>query len=236
MDNTNFKLFSSQAAEIYRLLQKGKPLTAKEIGEELQIFPHAVYRSVKQLLEKGFVKEEDNYPVKYSVLPETEAMELFTTAIRHQFQNSFLKSKSSTTTFDVSFVNGRDDLQRKTTRDVSFAKKTVDFVVSGLEVEAETILTYKKAIDRGVRIRAIVQRLDDTSKQMFRNWEKIGLEIRYLPNMEARAFILDKEIVYFTSYNPARKQEAIGSRFHYRPYAKIMDELFEARWQIAKEI
>lgn len=236
MDKGNFKLFSHQAADIYRLLQKGKPLTAKEIAEKLDIFPHAVYRSVRQLLEKGFIKEEDNYPVRYSALPETEAMELFTTNIRHQFQKSFPIGSSNTATFDVSFVNGRDDLQKKTTRDVSFAYKTVDFVVSGLEVEAETILTYKKAIDRGVQIRALVQRLDDTSRTMFRNWKKIGLQIRYFPNIEARAFIIDKEIVYFTSYNPERKQEAIGSRFHYKPYARIMDELFESRWKIAKEI
>ncbi len=66
--------------------------------------------------------------------------------------------------------------------------------------------------------------------------KKIGLKVKYYPNMEARTFLTDKEIVYFTSYNPQQKEEAIGMRFHYKPYAKIMDEIFEQRWQLAKEI
>jgi sugar-specific transcriptional regulator TrmB len=238
MNNKIFKFFSPQASDIYRLLLKKNSLTAKEIAQELHVFPNTIYRAVKQLQEKGFIKELDTYPISYKAQPGQEAFDLYSLSVKKQFKQVFpaLPSVKDLPAIDISFIQTRDDLRENTDKDVSSAKETVDFIVSGLEVPAETILTYKDAIDRGVKIRAIVQRLDDTSEQMFRNWRKIGLQIKFYPNMEARTFIIDKEIVYFTSYDPKNKQVATGMRFNYRPYANIMSELFEQRWQLGKHI
>src|SRR5437868_7115336 len=193
MNGQNIKIFSPQAADIYRLLQDKNSLSAKEIANELHIFPNAVYRAVKQLLISGFIQEESIYPVKYGITSKSNALDLYTNAFRKQFQQTFpgtLKNEKAKP-IDMSFVNGRDDLQEKTNNDVDNAKNTVDFIVSGLEVRAETILIYKNAIDRGVTIRVLVQRLDDTSEEMFRNWKRIGLKVKYYPNMEARTFLID---------------------------------------------
>jgi hypothetical protein len=99
-----------------------------------------------------------------------------------------------------------------------------------------TILVYKQAIERGVTIKVLVQNLTETSEQMFKNWQKIGVKVKYFPNMEARIFIIDEQLVYFTSYDPSKKNEGVGMRFNYRPYAILMSETFEQRWKIAKEI
>lgn len=238
MNGQKLKLFSPQAANIYRLLQNGKPLTAKEIAKGLHVFPNTIYRAITQLQEKGFVKEMSTYPITYQIQPEHEALDVYSLILKKQFQTVFPKKyrDKSFPAMDISFIQTRSELNTNTDINVKEAKSTVDFIVSGLEVSTETILTYKNAIDKGVVIRSLVQRLDDTSEQMFKNWKRIGLQIRYFPNMEARVFIVDKEIVYFTSYNPEKKEEALGMRFNYRPYAKIMDELFEQRWKVAKEI
>ena len=82
----------------------------------------------------------------------------------------------------------------------------------------------------------LIQDLKAFSKERFKAWEKIGIEIRYLKYMQARIFIYDKEIVYFTSYSESQNQEAIGMRFEYPPYAVLMEELFEQRWSLAKDI
>ena len=58
MSNILAKQPSPKAAEIYQLLSAGEPMSAKEIGKHLKIFPNAVYREVKQLLALGFVDEK----------------------------------------------------------------------------------------------------------------------------------------------------------------------------------
>lgn len=231
------QIFSPQATEIYRLLLENNALTAKNIAKELHIFPNAVYRAVKQLLEKGFVKQIDSYPTSYAALPQNEALELYSANLQQNFQQLFTtKILTNARTLDIAFLRTREDLRQNTDADVATAQHSVHFIVSGLEVPAETILTYKQAIERGVTVRALVQQLDDTSEHMFKNWKKIGLHVKYSPNMEARTFIIDKKIVYFTSYSPNKKEEAIGMRFAYVPYARIMNELFEQRWNMGKEI
>ncbi len=50
MNSKLLKSPSPQAEGVYQLLQKSKPMSAKEIGKLLKIFPNAVYRSVKELL------------------------------------------------------------------------------------------------------------------------------------------------------------------------------------------
>lgn len=231
--------FSTQASDIYRLLLDGEDLTAKDIASNLHIYSNTVYRAVQQLIYMGFVEEINVYPVRYRARKQSEALEFYFNIFKHNFIHNFQSKHNksqSNNKIDVSFIRTRDDLLNNTDSDVKNAKEHVNFIVSGLEVPAETIFVYKKAVDRGVKIRALVQRLDDTSGEMFKNWKKIGVDVKYYPNMEARTFIIDKSIVYFTSYIPEEKQEAVGMRFNYIPYARIMDELFEQRWKIGREI
>lgn len=230
-------LFSSQTEAIYRLLTIETALTAREIAERLHILPHAVYRAVKPLIETGIVAQISRSPITYSARPLTDAIDIISATVRKNFQDAFTGPKNEyNRLLDVSFITGRVDLLEKTNSDTRKSAQTISFIVSGLEVPADTILDYKRAVDRGVHIRALVQRLDDTSEEMFRNWKKIGVEVKYYPNMEARIFIFDEQIVYFTSYNPHKKEEAFGIRFNYIPYAKLMNETFEKRWSSARGI
>lgn len=237
MTNYLLKSLPPQSVKIYRLLINSPELTAKDVGYKLQILPNAVYRATKPLLELSFIEQTENYPLRYKVKHTSEALDLYSLIIRQNFEEEFeLKNTISNTAFKMSFIQDRDYLLENTNKDVSSSKNTVKFIVSGLEVSGETMLVYKRAIERGVEIKAIVQKVDAKAYDMFKNWIKIGLQVRYLPNIESRIFVIDKRIVYFTSYNKDRKNEAIGVRFNYPPYAKLMDELFEQKWKKALKI
>lgn len=214
-------------------------MTAKDIGKKLSIFPNAVYRAAKQLLELGMVEEVRQYPIKYRAKKSDEVIELYSSMIRQNFQEVFGFGGRRTAlpnSLQLKFIRTRKELFENVTRDVQQAKSSADLIVSGFEVPAEIILSYKRAIERGVGIRILVQRLDEISEKMFQNWQKMGVEVKYYPNMEARIIIIDQSIVYFTSYSLKAKQEAIGIRFAHVPYAKLMDEVFEQRWNMAREI
>jgi len=234
---TNFLLKSipPQSTKIYTLLEDGKPRSAKDIGKRLNIFPHAVYRAIRQLLELGFVQQLHDYPIKYQAKPVSDAMELYSLIMRQNFQEAFHAHKNIRNNkqgLNMSFIKSRKDLLEQTKRDAEHTKSTFDHIVSGHEIPADSILAYKKSLERGVKIRIIVHQIPQ--KQMIESWKRMGVEIRYYPDIKGRIFIFDKRIVYFTSYNPRRKQEAIGMRFEYAPFALLMSELFEQKWRIGK--
>ncbi|MBI4066907.1 hypothetical protein HY407_00860 [Candidatus Gottesmanbacteria bacterium] len=222
---------------IYSLLKNKKSLTAKEIGHTLHIFPNAVYRSIKYLIRYGFVAREGTYPVRFVAQEPKEAIELFTNEIHEDLAGLFVSDDRETHQhFNISFVTTRKDLLDKTNADLRKAEKEADIIVSGLEVPAETMLANKQAIDRGVRLRVIVQNLDEVKKEMLGNWRKNGIEIKYFSLMKARLFIFDAKTVYITSYNPKEKEEANGVRFNYPPVARMMHEFFKQKWKRAKSI
>ena len=231
------KILSLQSGKIYKLLLKGKIMTAKSIGEELNIFPNAVYRALEPLSEMGLVRQLAKYPREFEAKPPDEAADLYSAFLRQDFQHLFQKNINlNGQTLGITFISKRKDLIEKTDRDLSVASKKLSLIVSGFEVPAETILGFKEAVNRGVQIKAIVQNLSEVTKELFNSWKKLGIKLRYFPNLVARIFVFDGKSVYFTSYNPERKEEAIGIRFDYEPIAKLMDDLFDSRWKASKPI
>lgn len=226
-----------QSKKIYDLLSDKKPLTAAEIADKLNILPHAVYRSTKVLVDFGFIRKMGHHSTLFMKNGPIEPIDLYTSAMKRYLSESFSSNnKSQNKPLDISFIQTREQLIEMTNRDVDKAKISINFIVSGHEVPAETILSHKRAVDRGVNIRKLVQNLDAASKQMFKSWKSAGVKIKYFPNMESRIFIYDSQIVYFTSYNPVKNDEALGIRFNYPPFAHMMNEMFEKRWEMAKEI
>ncbi len=239
MDNYFLKSIPPQSASVYKILEDRKPRSAKDIGKRLHILPNAVYRSIKQLLDLGFVERVVEYPVKFRAKSADEAMSLYSSIVLQNFQEVFKNEKIKLSTHSLMqlvFIHSRKDLLKYTGKDIPQAKSTINLIASGLEVPAEIVLGYKRAVERGVRVRFIVQNLKEVRKEMIQSFKKAGVEVKYYPTIESRIFVFDHRVVYFTSYNPANINEATGIRFAYAPFAKLMDELFEQRWQLAKEV
>ncbi len=242
MQTQSVKEISPQAASIYRLLINSQPMTAANIGERLDIYPHAVYRAVKSLTQIGLIDQSNEYPVQYKAKSSDDALNLYLNNARESFLSSFFAHGIDTNAsvankgLQTTFIKNRQDMLRQSDEDMTGAKKEVNMIISGLIASAETILAYKRASERGVRIRFIVQRLDESNEEMLRNWKKLGIEVRYYPLIEARILIFDSKIAYIVSYNPQNKEEGVGVRFNYAPVSLLMNDLFEKRWELAEEI
>lgn len=238
---TNFLLKSipPQAATIYQLLENQKPMSAKEVGKHLGIFPNAVYRAVSQLLELGIMEELNGYPKKYAARPLSEGLDLFSSIMRQNFQETFDKKNKGLgrhSFLKIAFVQKRSQTIQMTDRDTRAARENINLIASGLDLPAETLLVNKRAVERGVRVRLLIQNLKEVTADRLRSWSKAGIELKHYPNMEARIYIFDHKVVYLTSYDPKNRHEALGVRFGYPPLAALLDELFEQRWKLAKEM
>ena len=227
------KLIPPQSIRVFNTIKKS-PKTAKEIGRLLNVLPNAVYRAVKPLQDLGLV-EERGYPVKFIAKPETSAIEIYSQAMKQNFFEIFGElSQSPALNLQINFIHTRKEMLELYNKDIVLAKKFCNIIISGHEIPAQTMLANKQAMDKGVPIRILVQTLD--YPEMLNNWKRIGHEIRYYPKVNARIVTIDENIVYFASYDPKDNKKAIGVRFVYPPYARLMDELFEQRWTKAKII
>ncbi len=218
-------------------------MTAKQIALSLHLLPNTVYRSAKPLIELGVIKKLNGSPVKFVPQDTSDVINLLSLALRQSFQKNLAgklgqrkKSNYINNLLDASFIYDRKNLLESTTNDVHAAKNSIDIVVSGFEIPAEAVLAYKNAAEKGVKIRALVQNSKEVNKQIHQTWSKIGIDVRRIPLMEARIFIFDQKVVYFTSYDPRAKNTAIGIRFAYPPYAILMNDVFEQRWRASQKM
>ena len=232
MQNIFENLLSPQAVKIYRTISK-ETVTAKDIGKKIKILPNAVYREIEKLKGLGLVFEVGKHPVRFKHKEPTESLGFITNLIK---QNLFIGQQVLVEPLNLNFVQNRKELLDFTNKDTKGVKESLSIIVSGHEVPAETILVQKQAVDRGVRVRILIQDLSASGRERVRAWKKMGIEVRYLKYMQARILIFDGKIVYFTSYSESKNHEAVGMRFEYEPYARLMDELFEQKWLQARVV
>lgn len=234
------KTASPQTTEVYKLLSKGKALSAQEIAAELDILPNAVYRVAKKLMDMGMVEQIDSYPVSFKAVPAQTALSLYLVAAMQNYRREFGLAKASGIKADnspiISLIKDRPSLIRRTAADARVAQESIDFIVSGHEIPDEAFLAYRKAATVGVPIRKIVHQAEQARHKRIAMWKEIGADVRYLPDFEMRMFIYDKRIVYLTSYDSSKHGSAFGVRFEYVPLALQMTELFEQNWQKAERL
>jgi len=230
---------SPQAAEIYRLLIASKRLTAKEIAGKLKILAPAVYRAADKLAAMGLVEKHGSHPTQFQVSPPQNATDAYLLFQRQWFLEQFPdvgrnNADSLLNDLSVSYIKDKAQLYAEYLRDEYRVKKDISLIVSGLEATPEVILASKQALDRGVRIRILVQEITD--REMLANWEKMGIEVRMTGPVQTRILLLDSKIAYLASFDQTNPHLALGVRFAYLPIARILQGVFEQKWSAAKKL
>jgi len=226
-----------QATQIYQVLLDGGEMTATDIGRSLHIWPHSVYRALKPLINLGCVIKNRNQPATFKAIAPQQAVNLFLAPQKDWFLSTFSQKENIILEQPgITFLNNRNELLDTSIVDQRGSRKKVCLVVSGDEIPAELVLENTRAIKRGVSIRLIVQRIDKDNLKMIHNWIKNGLKVKFYPSVNSRIIIIDSCIVFVTSYNPTNKDEALGVRFVYPPFGKIMSDFFNQIWVQAKPV
>lgn len=234
MENLLLKSISPQSVKVYNLLIKKGPLSAAQIGNKINILPNTAYRNLKELIALGFVKQSPQYPAVFSAKPKDETIGLYTSIIASNFHEAFASQNESSDNLKISFIQNRGELLKQAEKDAYKAKRQINRIISGDVVPAETTLAFKRAVERGVKIRVLVQGTGKAKSQVIKSWRKMGMEVKYTPNLNTRIVTYDGLVTYFGSYDPKRGQEAVGVRFEHAPLAVLMDQMFEQKWVLGK--
>ena len=230
------KSLSPQAAKAYKLLLNNKTLSAKDVARELKILPNTVYRDLRELIRIGLIEKVNDYPVRYKAKPESEAVSLYTSIIRQNFFESFGLNVKVGQNLKIGFFQTRKDFLLLCKKDFEYSKEKINIIISGDELPPEAVFVHKATVDRGVKIRKLVQGLNEENIRMAKAWKRIGVDTKYTPLINSRIVTFDGKITILGYYEPYKQQECVGVRFEYAPFAALMDEMFEQKWEKAKEI
>lgn len=230
------KTFSSQTTQIYKTLGDGRPKTVKEIADELGVLPNGLYRHIDKLMHSGAIEPVAGYPAAIKRTSTNAALNLFLNAAAYSFKKdlgieSVEANKQSSPKITV--LKDREQLIKRSVLDFKTTNKTFDHIVSGFMLPDFMFLEYKRAIARGVKIRTIVQVSAEIGGKKLEPWKDLGVEVRYLPDLDIRMLIYDKKVTYLTTQDAENQSTGFGVRFEYKPLAKQMTELFEQNWQKA---
>lgn len=229
-----------QSQAILQLLLPVKELTAKQIGEALGVFPNTVYRAIQELEYFGCIRKIRGWPMRFAAVESSQALNAYLAVHRTRFQDAvgevMKDERTKPVSLRVSFIQSRDEWLARSTEDLASARREVDLIVSGHEAPAELIYQHKRAIDRGVHTRMLIQQNSDSNYDMFGNMQRMGMEVCQIQSVDIRLSIYDSQVAYIMSYNPKDYSEAVGVRFAYEPIAVLVHDVFNKRWSHARKI
>lgn len=229
--------FSPQSIAVYRLLLKHHRLSAKEISKRLNILPQAVYRAIQPFEVNGLVKKISEYPIKFELTPPS-SFELFFQIYRQTFlkeignvQGLFPTNPAIDELLDILFIPNRESLLKNELTDLKNTQQSAHLISSGLEAPAEIVYEIKKAVDRRVDVKVLVQQVGNYNKEIFANLTRMGIKIKSTSFIKARIFLFDQKVCYLLSYNQASERKTIGIRLSHPPFAHLLEGLFWQQWE-----
>ncbi len=237
---------SKQAHAVYKLLLEKRELNAKSIGEELDIKSQQVYPLVEHLLRLSLIDQQDTYPVTYRAKQISEAGENYAMQARSWFHNLFSDLEFRAVTnelqddkiFNISFVQGRDDLIRQNIPDLGKTKQNIKYIYSVLSIGVPNEYLYAnlQAVKRGVDLKIIALEHTKENHNALLSYKHIGAVIRFAKSFDWHLVLYDENISYVMMYDPKDRSKQFGVRFVHRGINQHFQRIFDKYWQKAVPI
>jgi len=240
MKSTYAEGLSQQAVYVYKKLLKGKVLTAKELGDALHISPTSIYRIALHLKRYGLIEITNDFPQKFIAIDMNKARENFLLLQRNWFVKMFQTNNDlfRQSAFDVSFFQSREEALEKCTEDVRLARKKVRFFILALKigVPAEFLYEWKKAVERGVDIKMLIQEFNEENKEMLYYWKHTDINIRHSKPFGWHLFLIDDDISYIMMYDQKDKSKRLAVRFVHPQINNKLQVIFNNEWQKSRTL
>jgi sugar-specific transcriptional regulator TrmB len=227
----------AQARAAYKLLLAENDLTAAQIGTKLGVSPNAIYRSLETLRKFGCVVEQDTYPAMFKAVAPGESVERFLLLSREGFLSTFSKGEQDKAEdVRINFIKDHRTILDRYMTDAKKARKEINAIISGIELPEDVYLENLKSVRRGIRLRIIVQRYDETNKKYVQNLLDDGIDVRYSPVADVRFIAIDRKIIHQLFYDQKERLSGFGINITYAPFAQMLSEVFDQKWNEAQEI
>lgn len=226
----------------YQLLVSQGARTAYEVAAKLNMFPNAVYRLMRGLGEKGFVVELETRPATFQPIPPTTAVEAFTkTKIRLAEEQSLraldrLSGGKPQTETSINVLTGKNALFAAYVRLAREAMKEILIISIGEPVNDDMKLINRDCLERGVAIKFIVHRSNNSNKQLLQSWVTMGIAVKHIPDWGFHLVVFDGQKSILAVNNPTRTEERLSLLIDNKGLSTALRAYFLSRWKDAKPI
>jgi sugar-specific transcriptional regulator TrmB len=234
---------TKQESDIYLILHQEGSLSAKEISKRLHVLPNGLYRTAKKLQEKKLITVINKSPLTYQVVPPVLGFPLYakekTLIIQQsadQLSQLLDKAPKNNSATRIEVITGKYETYMAGADMVNTAKKEFLVISIGEEIPDELLLAISKAHERGVILRLIVHKYDETNREILDNFKKNGYEIRYFRDWGFHLTVSDGEQALLIVNNPNESAQRVGMRIYSKGLSKALRDYFYYVWNNAQKV
>lgn len=234
---------SKQEALVYLVLLNEGALPAKEIASKIDVLPHSIYRTAKNLEQKNLVGVLKTSPLTFQAISPQLA---FTSFIKERtiglqkeadkLSHLLSQKKSIHHPTQIDFVFGKHEIYISSREKVNKTKKELLIISIGEPIPQDLMLAIRNAIKRGVVIRMIVHKYDAKNKAILDNFIKNGYEIRHYPDWGFHLIVYDGKSSLLIVNDPKDTKERVGMQIFSEGLSKAFRDYFYSTWNKAVEI
>lgn len=226
----------------YQFLIKEGAATPNDLAKKLGFLPNAVYRLMDGLMKKGFVVKLDTKPATYQPVPPEIALGAFSKQKTREFEEQTMRAlqllefKKTPYPTRVDVLTGRNAMFSAYIALAKEAKSEILIISIGEGVNDETKLVNRDALERGVSIKLIAHRYDKSNEQLLKNWVKMGIEVRHVPDWGFHLVIVDSTKSILAINNPKRTEERVSLLIENKGLSNALRTYFFTMWKKAQVI
>ena len=227
-------------AEMYLVLWRSGSMTAREIGERLDVVANSVYRLAGKLEERGFVVGLRTSPKSYqAVSPSIAVRGLVQSRAQELAQSSEelieqLTRPNETQIATIDVLTGRAAIFNAFVECARVAEKEILVISVGENVPEEIFNVTQEAISRGATNKYIFQKHTRANDILYKRWKAMGIEVRHLPGSGYHYNIIDGRFAILSASNPNKTQERTGVLINNPALVESIRMHFYQQWSLAK--
>lgn len=228
---------SKQEQKVYELLvQEDDPLEAKTVAAEIGVYPNAVYRIFTQLEYFGLAVKVAKRPVSYRATERTEGYVSGYSQKRGLLEEALHKTGYGQGGRGGSVIIGRQALYDAYITLASEAKSEIAVFAVGIAYSAKLHSVQQAAIERGVHIRHVVQRISASNYHILHKWKSIGVNIRQLPEEQGfHLTVIDRTTALVTFSDPNNTEDRLTLQTNHPAAVTMFQTQFEDIWARSQE-
>ncbi len=226
-------------ARCYLILLEVGSASAGQVAKAMKTVPNAVYRLFDTLENSGMIVALPTTPKKYQAAPVRVAVEALAykgvaalEEAKTQALSALTKAHSHRDT-KVDFVVGRGEFFDAYVKLAADATEEILVISIGEPVPDEIKLANRDAMSRGVDLKLIFHRYDETNAELVRSWKAMGASVVHFPDSGFHLTVFDGERAILLATNPTEQTERTGMVITSAGLAQAMREFFYGRWERA---
>ncbi len=203
---------SAHEITVYSILvSKNQPLSAQDLATDLFVFPSALYRIFKKLESLGLIHMVGKKPLRYQAIDKNTGLK---TAYKLNQENimQFLNNATNNTNLsETKVIIGRQATYDTYIEIAKLAGKSIDLYAIGIAYSKNLHHAQEEAMNKGVKIRHVVQQYQPNNFHVINKWKNLGVDIRYLKTPRGFHFTqIDKAITLITFSDPSDTENRLS--------------------------